>query len=186
MYTGRICNCPDPACIMAAFVSSPPATRFSNCSASDLSMITDQLTCLLNIPTASQGGPRCGNGIVEDNEACDCGEPGFCTNPCCNATTCQLTAGAECAQGKCCNISTCQIRESGSVCREGTGECDITEVCLGSSNECPPDVFRMNGIPCASDTGYCFNGTCPTRRAQCMAAWSKIHSKILFLMLLFL
>ena len=173
LYLGRVCSCPDSACIMAAFVSWPPATRFSNCSASDLSMITDQLTCLLNVPTASQAGPRCGNGIVEDNEACDCGEPGFCTNLCCNATTCQLTAGAQCAQGMCCNTTTCQILAGGTVCRAGTGECDISDVCSGSSNECPPDLFRMNGIPCASDTGYCFNGTCPTHDAQCMASFCK-------------
>ncbi len=98
---------------MAAFVPWPPATRFSNCSASDLSIITDQFTCLLNVPTSSQAGPRCGNGKVEDNEACDCGEPGFCTNLCCNATTCQLTAGAQCAQGMCCNTTTCQILAGG-------------------------------------------------------------------------
>ena len=158
---------------MAAFLSSPPATSFSSCSREDLSLITDQLTCLLNVPSMSTGGPRCGNGVVEGSEVCDCGEPGVCTSSCCNASTCQLSTGAQCASGACCNTSMCQLMTRESECRASIGECDIAETCTGNSADCPQDVYRMNGIPCASDTGYCFNGSCPTHQAQCLRAWSK-------------
>ena len=158
---------------MSAFLSSPPATKFSSCSSNDLNSITDQLTCLLNVPSMSTGGPRCGNGVVEGSEVCDCGEPGVCTSSCCNASTCQLNTGAQCASGTCCNTSTCQLMTRESECRASIGECDIAESCTGSSADCPQDVYRMNGIPCASDTGYCFNGSCPTHRAQCLRVWSK-------------
>lgn len=31
-----------------------------------------------------------------------------CTNPCCNATTCRLTEGSQCAEGDCCD--NCKVR----------------------------------------------------------------------------
>ena len=157
---------------MGEALSFPLSTRFSSCGLMDLNMITNQLTCLLNVPTI-QAGPRCGNGIVEGNETCDCGGPGFCTNPCCDATTCQLATGAQCYNGVCCNTSTCQFTSGGVECHVSAGECDIAETCTGSSSDCPQDVFVMNGMSCASDTGYCFNGQCPTHTAQCVEAWSK-------------
>ncbi len=177
---GRNCNCPDNICIMAATSASMSPVHFSDCSASDLSMISGQLSCLHNVPTVSRAGPRCGNGIVEDNETCDCGEPDVCTNPCCDSSICNLVSRAECAHGVCCNTSTCQILAGGTVCRAGTGECDITEYCTGSSNECPKDYFKLDGSPCATNTGYCSNGTCPTHRAQCSEAWGKIKLSIKF------
>ena len=149
-------------------------TFFSNCSISDYNQIMrDQLECLTNVPDMTETGPRCGNGIVEDNEVCDCGGPTVCKNRCCNADTCQLSSGAECATGQCCNISTCRSYGSEKVCRSSRGECDVQETCMGNSNACPRDTYRMNGIPCSSDNGYCYNGQCPTHASQCQAAWSK-------------
>ena len=178
ILTGRNCSCPDEFCIMEAFISSPPATRFSSCSISDYNMITDQLTCLLNVPTMMVAGPRCGDGIVEGNETCDCGEPGVCTNLCCDAATCQLATGAQCTTGICCNSNTCQFMVGDTECRASRGECDIAETCTGSSSDCPQDVLVMNGMACVSDTGYCFNGQCPTHTAQCVEAWSKRYKII--------
>ncbi|KAG9063642.1 hypothetical protein KI688_003753 [Linnemannia hyalina] len=41
--------------------------------------------------------PVCGNGIIEHGEECDCGSPQECAkDPCCNAKTCKLNAGAQC------------------------------------------------------------------------------------------
>lgn len=31
-----------------------------------------------------------------------------CSNPCCNATTCRLTEGSQCAEGDCCD--NCKVR----------------------------------------------------------------------------
>uniref|UniRef100_A0A3Q3FEX2 Disintegrin domain-containing protein n=1 Tax=Labrus bergylta TaxID=56723 RepID=A0A3Q3FEX2_9LABR len=54
-----------------------------------------------------------------------------CKNPCCNATTCKLKAGAACAEGECCH--KCQLKQTGSVCRPKAGDCDLTEYCTGFS-----------------------------------------------------
>ena len=89
-----------------------------------------------------------------------------CTDNCCNANTCQLAAGAQCSAGACCN-STCQFRSYGATCRAATGECDIAEYCSGNSGECPADDHRLDGTACASNTGYCFEGDCPSHDAQC-------------------
>ena len=46
----------------------------------------------------------CGNGIVEDDEECDCGTIEECMNdPCCDGITCKLVMDAECAAGPCCD-----------------------------------------------------------------------------------
>ncbi len=159
---------------MAAFLSIPASTVFSSCSLSDLSALNDD-SCLFNVPTNVVGDPVCGNWIIEENEACDCGTPEECSNDCCNATTCQPVAGAQCASGACCT-NQCMVAAMGE-CRASSGDCDIAEFCSGDSNECPEDEFVANGVSCNLDTGYCMDGECPTRDAQCLASFSKQHSK---------
>ena len=169
-----VCNDPTGSCIMSAVAGPEDPTLFSSCSVSDLNDLYARNgdTCLFNAPSMVVGDPVCGNGIQEDNEACDCGSPDECTNICCNATTCRLIAGAECASGSCCT-SQCQLVEYGMECRASSSECDIAEYCLGDSNECPEDDHVANGKPCKSDTGYCMEGQCPTHEDQCMTFFSK-------------
>ncbi len=51
----------------------------------------------------SMGGGRCGNGIVDDGEDCDCGSDTTCSdNPCCSSYTCRLNIDAQCSDGECC------------------------------------------------------------------------------------
>ena len=133
-------------------------------------------SCLQNKPETSAKTPRCGNGMVEIGEACDCGHPGFCTNDCCNPHTCQVVDGAHCANGKCCDLEKCRYLPSGIACRNKKGECDVTDSCSGHSEECPKDVVAADGMPCASNTGYCFGGQCPTHDSQCNDGWSKFKS----------
>uniref|UniRef100_A0A3Q3WYC1 Disintegrin domain-containing protein n=1 Tax=Mola mola TaxID=94237 RepID=A0A3Q3WYC1_MOLML len=78
----------------------------------------------------------------EPGEECDCGTE--CKNPCCNATTCKLSAGAQCAAGECCH--NCQVM-TGSVCRPKTGDCDLPEYCTGFSASCPPVNFCPLHLP---------------------------------------
>lgn len=42
-----------------------------------------------------------------------------------------------------------QLRAPGFTCRESVGECDVPEECTGDNGQCPPDVYKKNGSPCA-------------------------------------
>ena len=160
---------------MAAISGFPrtPPTRWSSCSITDLNegLSTFNLDrCLFNLPITMVGDPVCGNGIREGNEICDCGSEQECTDPCCNAATCQLASGAQCSAGPCCS-STCQFLSYGSQCRAAIGECDIAEYCPGDSADCPSDEYLHDGASCGGSAGYCFEGRCPTHNDQCQRAF---------------
>ncbi|XP_074965636.1 disintegrin and metalloproteinase domain-containing protein 8 [Phalacrocorax aristotelis] len=171
------CHCPVPkadgGCVMAASVGLVYPKLFSRCSEQDMwQFLGDSRTgCLLNVPRADElyGGPVCGNQFVERGEHCDCGTPEECLDHCCNATTCQLSEGAECAQGDCCQ--DCKVKAAGSLCRASKNDCDLPEHCSGLSAECPEDVFQENGISCQNGNGYCYNGACPSHGEQCRTLW---------------
>uniref|UniRef100_A0A3B5KWJ0 Uncharacterized protein n=1 Tax=Xiphophorus couchianus TaxID=32473 RepID=A0A3B5KWJ0_9TELE len=143
---------------------------FSDCSIQQLAQFMDraQPSCLDppgRISTISLG-PRCGNGLLDGGEECDCGTAEECINPCCDASTCRLTEGSQCAHGECCE--RCQLKASGSICRRAAGSCDLPEYCSGDSADCPEDSFEMNGKPCYGQApGYCYDGQCPTRAKHC-------------------
>ncbi|XP_053928251.1 disintegrin and metalloproteinase domain-containing protein 8 isoform X2 [Cuculus canorus] len=171
------CHCPVPkadgGCVMAASVGLVYPKLFSRCSEQDMwQFLGDPRTsCLLNVPRTDElyGGPVCGNQFVERGEQCDCGTLEECSNRCCNATTCQLREGAECAQGDCCQ--DCKVKTTGVLCRASKNDCDLPEYCTGLSAECPEDVFQENGISCQNGNGYCYNGACPSHGEQCRALW---------------
>ncbi|NXE15360.1 ADAM8 protein, partial [Lophotis ruficrista] len=171
------CRCPVPkadgGCVMAASVGLVYPKLFSRCSEQDMwQFLGDPRTsCLLNVPRADElyGGPVCGNQFVERGEQCDCGTPEECSNRCCNASTCQLREGAECAGGGCCQ--DCKVKAAGALCRASKNDCDLPEHCTGLSAECPEDVFQENGISCQNNNGYCYNGACPSHGEQCRALW---------------
>ncbi|KAM4715326.1 zinc metalloproteinase-disintegrin-like protein H4 subunit A [Anableps anableps] len=143
---------------------------FSDCSIQQLAQFMEraQPSCLHppgRISTIALG-PRCGNALLDSGEECDCGTAEECNNPCCDASTCRLTEGSQCAHGECCE--SCQLKASGSICRSSAGGCDLPEYCSGDSADCPEDSFEMNGKPCYSqELGYCYNGQCPTRAQHC-------------------
>ncbi|NXL90111.1 ADAM8 protein, partial [Alectura lathami] len=171
------CHCPvvkdRGGCVMAAKISLAYPRLFSSCSEQDMwQFLGDPRTgCLLNVPGADElyGEPVCGNRFVERGEQCDCGRPEECSDRCCNATTCQLREGAECARGDCCQ--DCKVKAVGMLCRASKNDCDLPEHCTGLSSECPEDVFQENGIPCQSGRGYCYNGACPSHAEQCRLLW---------------
>uniref|UniRef100_H3DGJ5 ADAM metallopeptidase domain 8a n=1 Tax=Tetraodon nigroviridis TaxID=99883 RepID=H3DGJ5_TETNG len=142
-------------------------------SQQQLSTFLEEITpaCLLDSPSTSRiyGGPVCGNAFVEAGEECDCGTAKECRNPCCNATTCKLAAGAQCAAGECCH--RCQLKATGSVCRPKSGDCDLEEYCTGFSASCPRDAFTSNGLACNRGAGYCYNGQCPSHQQHCRRLW---------------
>ncbi|XP_056148389.1 disintegrin and metalloproteinase domain-containing protein 8a isoform X2 [Lampris incognitus] len=160
-------------CIMAESVGFVYPKMFSSCSQEQLDRFLEEVNpaCLLDTPSTARvyGGQVCGNAFVEPGEECDCGTVEECNNPCCNASTCLLNAGAKCAGGECCH--NCQLRATGSTCRPSAGDCDLAEFCTGFSAACPTDAYAQNGLQCSRGRGYCYNGQCPSRRQHCKRLW---------------
>ncbi|KAJ8250770.1 hypothetical protein COCON_G00226920 [Conger conger] len=160
-------------CIMADSVGFIFPREFSHCSQMELRSFLEKAnpSCLLDSPSTDRlfGGPVCGNAFLEAGEECDCGTVEECRNPCCNATTCLLKEGAQCAHGECCQ--NCQLKPAGSLCRKSAGDCDLEEFCTGSDTQCPGNAFKMNGLLCGSGQGYCYNGACPTHLQHCERLW---------------
>ncbi|XP_038601227.1 disintegrin and metalloproteinase domain-containing protein 33 isoform X2 [Tachyglossus aculeatus] len=160
-------------CVMAAATGHPFPRVFSSCSRDQLLSFFQKGGggCLFNAPNTKElvVGRKCGNGFLEDGEECDCGETQECTNPCCNAHNCTLKAGVACAHGDCC--ANCQLKAAGTPCRERAGGCDLPEFCTGTSPQCPPNVYLLDGSACARGDGYCGDGLCLTHRTQCEQLW---------------
>ncbi|XP_065745592.1 disintegrin and metalloproteinase domain-containing protein 1a-like [Phocoena phocoena] len=141
---------------------------FSNCSSDFFYQFLweHKGACLFNKPGPKgrvRRDSRCGNGVVEEGEQCDCGSD--CDNhPCCDQT-CRLKENAECGDGLCC--VKCQLKYKGFMCRPALGECDLPEYCDGSSGECPIDSYKIDGTVC-DRIHYCAGGRCKNPDNQCM------------------
>ncbi|XP_047601209.1 disintegrin and metalloproteinase domain-containing protein 33 isoform X8 [Lutra lutra] len=92
-----------------------------------------------------------------------------CPDACCFAHNCSLRAGAQCTHGDCC--ARCLLKPAGVPCRRAVGDCDLPEFCTGASPYCPPDLYLLDGSPCAGGRGYCWDGACPTLEQQCQQLW---------------
>ncbi|KAM4617097.1 disintegrin and metalloproteinase domain-containing protein 28 [Polymixia lowei] len=164
------CACSGDSCIMAGALSWNIPRSFSSCSSSNYEQFLKSRNpeCMLNKPDYKDlvAPAVCGNGFLEAGEECDCGTLEECFTPCCNATTCTLAKGAECAAGECCE--DCKILPRSRECRTIRDDCDLAEYCDGKSATCPEDVFTVNGLPCDGGDGYCYNGGCPQRADQCV------------------
>ncbi|XP_043109477.1 zinc metalloproteinase-disintegrin-like crotastatin [Puntigrus tetrazona] len=168
-----ICGSFNSICIMTERVGTLFPDLFSDCSLEQLSVFLDNAnpSCLLDTPSSSRlySGSVCGNAFLDPEEECDCGTVEECKNPCCDPTTCRLTEGSQCAHGECCE--NCRIKDAESLCRVPENECDVPEYCTGLSEHCPENDFKMNGIPCSSGQGYCYDGQCPTHLQHCKRLW---------------
>ncbi|CAH6787298.1 disintegrin and metalloproteinase domain-containing protein 29 [Phodopus roborovskii] len=159
------CKCRYKKCIMD--ISNPPIPKFSNCSYDSFWTYTvNKASCLLeNMYTKDIFNLRhCGNGIVEDEEQCDCGSLRHCAKDLCCMPNCTLSLGSSCAFGLCCK--NCQFLPSGEVCRKQDNICDLPEWCNGTSHKCPDDVYVEDGIPC-NDSAYCYEKRCNDRNEYC-------------------
>uniref|UniRef100_A0A8D2MCC9 ADAM metallopeptidase domain 9 n=1 Tax=Zonotrichia albicollis TaxID=44394 RepID=A0A8D2MCC9_ZONAL len=159
----------------ANYIMHSTDKNFSACSADDFEafILSGGGNCLRNPPKTSNvyKEPVCGNNVVDKNEECDCGKPQECSNPCCDAATCKLTPGSQCAQGLCCK--NCKFKVAGAECRAKQDVCDLPEYCNGSTAYCPDDVYIMNGHPCSNSKAYCYYGLCQSFDAQCESIYGK-------------
>ncbi|KAB0370087.1 hypothetical protein FD755_018049 [Muntiacus reevesi] len=161
------CICKDrPFCLMHENITKE--SGFSNCSSDSFHQFLweHKGACLFNKP-GHKGRLRrdsdCGDGFVEGDEQCDCGSA--CDVDKCCDTSCKLKSTALCYPGPCCN-ATCQYEQTGHSCRPASGECDLPEFCLGTSGECPPDTYKLDGSLCKGGY-YCVQGICRSADAQC-------------------
>nr|XP_045011521.1 disintegrin and metalloproteinase domain-containing protein 20-like [Jaculus jaculus] len=143
----------------------------SNCTYTQLHLkLNGWDTCLSTLNHPYDNYPyvtgRCGNGVRDKTEECDCGSFKQCaTNKCC-ATDCMLTPGSVCDKGGCCHH--CKYSAPGMICRDKLGICDLREYCNGTSEECPPDFHIQDGTPCSA-VAVCMQGNCSDRSTQCRA-----------------
>lgn len=129
----------------------------------------------------------CGNGIVENNEQCDCDHNDSKCAQCCDVHTCKFKNKAnQCSSGECCD-NNCQLKSSKTQCRASRHSthsqllCDWPEYCTGNSSSCPPDSRALNGIQCtslSSSPSHCWNGECIDVDDQCKTNWSGKNSDI--------
>ncbi|KAK7823000.1 hypothetical protein U0070_025817 [Myodes glareolus] len=176
-YVAGIVMCPED--IGLEGLSSSGVKTFSNCSMHDYKHYASKfvekcLGNLSNVQELRESQPVCGDGIVEANEECDCGNDTECQfKECCNSETCRLKASAKCGSGRCCTPS-CELSPAGTPCRKAVDpECDFTEYCNGSSSHCVPDTFAVNGHLCRLGSAYCYNGQCQALNDQCVSLFGK-------------
>lgn len=173
-HDGELDNCDPNRFVMTAVYDTdgPFPTRFSTCSeAMGSTYLNTYSANCINPVSAATEEPRCGDGVVEGDEQCDCGPLG-CDgrDPCCTSA-CTLRQGATCSTTNgCCDPNSCQPYEASAnhICRPATSFCDEDEMCDGS-RYCPPNLVKPTGTACDDGdwNGACFMGECVSRGGSC-------------------
>jgi hypothetical protein len=107
--------------------------------------------------------PECGNGTIDDGEACDPGlTPACCTPSCTLAPSGQLCrpATGACDASEACTGSSAEcptdgVLSAGTVCRAAVSPCDVAEACDGSSADCPTNLVAPSSVLCRTSAGIC-------------------------------
>eukprot|EP00039_Didymoeca_costata_P027223 m.17835 g.17835 ORF g.17835 m.17835 type:complete len:758 (+) comp6124_c0_seq1:142-2415(+) len=100
----------------------------------------------------------CGNGFVEGDEECDCGND--CENSCCDGETCKVREDVDCSPQNtvkfpCCS-ETCEFitADDDLTCFAGS-ECLQPTKCDGTTAFCPSAAPRDDDTPCGCQLGDC-------------------------------
>ncbi|XP_042315952.1 disintegrin and metalloproteinase domain-containing protein 9-like isoform X2 [Sceloporus undulatus] len=118
---------------------------------------------------AAQGEPRV-SGTLRNVKTHTLRQLSDCRRNGCCQENCKSKPDIDCLYGSCCE--KCKFSEEGTVCREAMSECDLPEYCNGTSAECPPDLYKQDGMPC-SDGNSCFLGDCLNLHKHCIALFGK-------------
>lgn len=161
--------------------ADPSMTTFSKCTVGNICSAIGRnsikSSCLSdNRGVVTMSGSKCGNGIVEAGEDCDCGgEENCASNACCDAKTCKFKNNAVCddSNDSCC--TSCQFTPANTVCRASTNACDIAETCSGNSSSCPSDAYKDDGSSCGKGL-TCASGQCTSRDYQCRSIMGSLLS----------
>uniref|UniRef100_A0A8C9B1R4 Disintegrin and metalloproteinase domain-containing protein 1a-like n=1 Tax=Prolemur simus TaxID=1328070 RepID=A0A8C9B1R4_PROSS len=161
------CTCEDKHfCLMHENITKQ--SGFSNCSSDYFYHFLREHkgACLFNKPWPKgrkRRNPKCGDGVVQAPEQCDCGSA--CDqNQCCDSN-CQLKENAQCSEGLCC--VSCKLMQKGNPCRDIKDQCDLPEYCDGTSGSCPEDRIMQDGSPC-NIKYLCLEGVCIDPTTQCV------------------
>ncbi|XP_064647849.1 uncharacterized protein LOC135500353 [Lineus longissimus] len=173
------CECSDLfGCMMKESLLLKGREHLKNFSSCSRDFFTDALSlglgnCIIPYRYEVTYPTKCGNGIVERGEQCDCKSAQECLlkDPCCEPSTCLLQPWAFCNHGPCCK--NCSILPHTHVCRVQANECDVAEYCGGNSGLCPPNAYIQDGTQCSAREGHCYRGECPTHQRQCQMIWGR-------------
>nr|XP_021154595.1 disintegrin and metalloproteinase domain-containing protein 32-like [Columba livia] len=172
------CRCPAPVCVMSPqALHSSGAKAFSSCSVADFAQfLRHNRDCPFIrqvLPQLSyRGATVCGNGVVDPGEQCDCGTAESCLLDNCCTPQCTFKPGVKCSVGLCCE--KCQLKRQNAPCRPpADAQCDLPELCDGSSASCPPDLYVQDGHDCERGTGYCYKGRCRSPDLQCQRLYGR-------------
>jgi len=106
-------------------------------------------TCLANLVP---DGNSCGKDEDQCNFADKCmtGECISTTKP--DGTSCGNAPSGICDIPDTCSAGTCidHVADSSTVCRSANGDCDVAEMCDGTSKSCPANKFKPSGSSCGS------------------------------------
>lgn len=97
------------------------------------------------LPGLTQCGNRCVD-LLTDSDNC-----GACTNRCPDPTPGTCEKERICVSGSC----TFTPQDTGFECRPAAGDCDVAELCDGTSLECPEDRFLGSAVVCRPVMGDC-------------------------------
>ncbi len=136
------------------------------------------LVAALALPSAARAQiPPCGDGNLDVLEECDDGPATGTPESCCTIlctlrpadTACRDAAG-ECDLADVCDGSSgaCGDLKSTGPCRPAAGVCDVAESCDGIGNDCPADALEAGSVECRASAGICdFAEHCTGSAAAC-------------------
>lgn len=103
------------------------------------------LSLLRSNGDACSANSECISGFCTDGFCCDqaCGEG--------NDSDCQVCSKAKGATSD----GRCTLRSAAIVCRPAVGDCDVAELCTGTSPTCPTDARALNTTVCRPAAGPC-------------------------------